>query len=283
MIADAADGTFTFIEKSDMVIDAFGGALGAEQSLFATNLCLTIHSGPSESSNDDSGVTITAVESGNYRNQVHQRGASATVFFNNLMLGEERDMLVTLSLLPSSSTARVNQTVLRTSVTYTPVGSQEPCNRCGGDCVVTRLSSEELSTSPAPQRNERVDVQINRMLFVEATKESLNYADKGDYESATRVVEKTISEINRSTSMATQNLKTRAFVDELGSTLSNVRDQNIYQSKGGRAILSQQAQDYGAQRQTYAREGVEGVYQNKFAKSSQARAKTTKSISSSTR
>jgi hypothetical protein len=161
--------------------------------------------------------------------------------------------------------------------------AQEPCNRCGGDCVVTRLSSEELSTSPAPQRNERVDVQINRMLFVEATKESLNYADKGDYESATRVVEKTISEINRSTSMATQNLKTRAFVDELGSTLSNVKDRNIYQSKGGRAILSQQAQDYGAQRQTYAREGVEGVYQNKFAKSSQARAKTTKSISSSTR
>jgi predicted transglutaminase-like cysteine proteinase len=275
MIAEAADGTFTFIEKSDMVIDAFGGTLGAEQSIFATNICLTFTS-RTESDSEDSGVTIKAVESGNYRNQVHPKGATATVVFNNLMLGEERDVLVTLALSSSLSSTRIDQTLLYTSVTYTPVGSREQCSRTGGECVVTRLPPQELSNS-TPQRNERVDVQVNRMLLVEATKESLNFADKGDYDMARRVVETTISEINRSSSMATNNIKTRAFVDELGSTLTNVRDRDIYQKKGGRAVLSQQAQDFGAQRQTYAREGTEGVYQNGYAKSCQSRAKTSKS------
>jgi hypothetical protein len=276
MIADAASGTFTFIEKSDMVIDAFGGALGGEQSIFATNICLTIAAGPSESEDskeESSGVMITSAEAGSYKKEVHPSGSYTKVFFNNIMLGEERDVLVSLALPPSSSSTGFDQTLLHTSVSFSPVGSRETIlTRSGGDCVISRVLS-----AASTQRDERVDVQVNRMLFVEATKESLNYADKGDYENAKTVVEKTMAEIRGSSSMATQNKKTKAFVDELGSTLSNVRDRDVYQTKGGRALLSQQNQDYGLQRQAYAREGVEGVYQNKCAKSSQARAKTTKS------
>jgi hypothetical protein len=280
MIADAASGTFTFIEKSDMVIDAFGGALGGEQSIFATNICLTITAGPPAS--DDSkegesrGVMITSAESGSYQKEVHPSGSFTKVFFNNIMLGEERDVLVSLALPASSSSTQIDQTLLHTCVSYSPVGSRETLTRTGGSCVISRVPQSELSAA-STQRDERVDVQINRMLFVEATKESLNYADKGDYEKARTVVEKTMAEIRGSSSMANQNVKTRAFVDELGSTLSNVRDRDVYQTKGGRAVLSQQNQDYGLQRQAYAREGVEGVYQNKFSKSSQAKAKNMKS------
>lgn len=289
MIADAATGTFTYIEKSDMVIDAFGGALGAEQSIFATNICLTITAAGPSSDNDskpsadangnanaNGGVIITAAESGSYRNEVHPSGSSTKVYFNNIMLGEERDVLVSLALPPSTSISRFDQTLLHTSVSYTPVGSREICTHAGSECILSRVPSNEL-TSASTQRNERVDVQINRMLLVEATKESLKLADRGEYEQATQVVESTMRTIGESSSMANQNMKTKAFVDELGSTLSNVRNRDVYQTKGGRAVLSQQNQDYGMQRQAYAREGFEGVYQNKVSKASQARANTSKS------
>lgn len=90
MIADAASGTFTFIEKSDMVIDAFGGALGAEQSIFATNICLNINSG--------NNVMITSTESGNYRNELDSSGSTTKIHFNNIMIGEERDILLSLAI-----------------------------------------------------------------------------------------------------------------------------------------------------------------------------------------
>lgn len=280
MIADAATGTFTYIEKSDMVIDAFGGALGAEQSIFATNICLTIHTGPSSASEssgiDSNGVMITSTESGSYRHEIHPSGSYTKVYFNNIMLGEERDVLVSMVLPGCTSLARANQTILHTSVTFTPIGSDQASSRSGEECIIARVPVEELSTSSV-QRNERVDVQVNRMLFVAATKESLNFADSGDYNKAREVVEKAMKEISGSSSMAKQNIKTKTFVDELNSTLANVRDRDVYQSKGGRAVLSQQNQDYGLQRQAYAREGIEGVYQNKCSKSSQAKANYKKS------
>ena len=77
--------------------------------------------------------------------------------------------------------------------------------------------------------------------------------------------------------MVNKNAKTVAFMSELNSTLSNVDSSDVYQSKGGRAMLSQQQQDYGLQRQAYARDGTEGIYQNKFSKSSQSKAKNLKS------
>lgn len=275
MIADAASGTFTFIEKSDMVIDAFGGALGGEQSIFATNICLHIAAGPEDSNEGSVGAMIISTESGSYQKEIHPSGSFIKVFFNNLMLGEERDVLVSLVLPSSSSSTRQDQTLLHTSVSYSPVGSRMTLTHIGANCVISRCPLSELS-SVSTQRDERVDVQINRILFLEATKESLDHADKGDYEKAKTVVENTMVTIRGSSSMAKQNPKTRAFVDELGSTLSNVRDRDVYQTKGGRALLSQQNQDYGLQRQAYAREGVESVYQNSFAKSSQAKAKVMK-------
>mmetsp|Transcript_9083 Transcript_9083/g.9607 ORF Transcript_9083/g.9607 Transcript_9083/m.9607 type:complete len:572 (+) Transcript_9083:458-2173(+) len=268
MIAEAANGTFTYIEKSDTVIDAFGGAIGAEQSIFARNICLTI--------NSNNGCMITSTESGSYQHELDKSGSNTKVYFNNILLGEERDILLSLAIPSVSITNQINQLILSTNVSYSLIGSSQSSNILGSDCNIRRFPLNEISNL-SKERNEAVDVQINRIRLINATKQSLQYADNGNYTEAKKVVEDTIKEMQDSTSMKKNNMKTKAFVNELNITLTNVRSSDIYQSKGGRAMLSQQQQDYGLQRQAYARDGTEGVYQNAFAKSSQMKAKNLKS------
>lgn len=268
MIAESATGTFTYIERSDTVIDAFGGAIGAEQSMFATNICLTI--------NSNNNIMITSTESGSYRNELDTSGSNTKVYFNNIMLGEERDILLSLAIPTITITNQIDQLLLSTNISYTLIGASQSTNIIGHDCSIRRFPLNEIANL-STQRNESVDVQVNRIKLVKATKQSLEYADNGNYEQAKKLVEETIKDIEGSSSMKNSNAKTKAFIGELNTTLTNVRSSDIYQTKGGRALLSQQQQDYGMQRQAYARDGTEGIYQNKFSKSSQTKAKNLKS------
>lgn len=271
-IATAADGTFTYVEASDMVIDAFGGALGAEQSIFANNLCLTIKA-------TTPGSVITQVESGLYRKEIARDGSFANVYFKNLMLGEERDVLVTMAL-PATSDESDAAPVLSTEVTYVPLGvevnSPDRLLARGDDCVVARVAAARLD--PSVTRNERVDVEINRLLLTRATEEAMRAADSADYARAKRTIEEAIQEVSSSASMAAGNVKSAAFGAELQATLDNVRDANEYSRGGGRAYMSEQAQNYSAQRCCYQKSSrVENVFQSASSGMQQSKAKNSKS------
>jgi hypothetical protein len=272
-IASAADGMFTYVEQSDMVVDAFGGALGAEQSIFANNLCLTI------SSAAGSGTVISGVESGSYRKEVARDGFSVRVFFKNLMLGEERDVLLTLAL-PAASEGE-NISILSTEVSYVPLGvdvnsTEERLTISGGSCAVSRVTPARLD--PSLSRNEKVDVEINRMVLTKATEEAMAAADSADFVQAKKRIEAAWEQVTASPSMAAGNTRSAAFGAELKATLQNVANRDEYTGFGGRAMMSEQAQNYSAQRCCYQKASrTPNAYQNFSSDSLQAKAKVSKS------
>lgn len=256
-----------------MVIDAFGGALGAEQSIFANNLCLTIRSAAG------SGTVITNVESGSYRKEVARDGSSVNIFFKNLMLGEERDVLLTLALPPGPDCEHMD--ILTTEVSYVPLGVDVNCvegrlSVAGMGCVVSRVPSAKLD--PTLARNEKVDVEINRMVLTRATEQAMAAADSADFARARQHIQSAMEQVTSSHSMALGNAKSAAFGAELEATLQNVESRDQYTSFGGRAIMSEQAQNYSAQRCCYQKSSrAPNMYQNDASNVSQFKANISKS------
>jgi uncharacterized protein YegL len=268
-IADAADGMFTFIERSDMVVDAFGGVLGAEQSIFATNIELHIRAA--------NGCRLAQVESGVYVNRISPDGSAAIVQFKNLMFGEERDVLVMMSLAATEGELELleGQVLFNTCVRYRPLTQPDTdplLEMMGGDCVVRRLSPDHLTFGML--RNEIVDVQINRLLLTRTTKQSMEYADAGNYLQARAVLQEAIATLRTSSSAG--NIKTQAFIQELELALNDVRNETEFRSGGGRSNLSEKAQNYGRQRMCYAKAASPAVYQNISSASQQVRANKSK-------
>ena len=249
-IADAGEGTFTFIERSDMVIDAFGGALGAEKSIFAQNLCLSLTT--------SNGSRITNIHCGNYRKSIDPSGTSAKIYYPNLMLGEQRDVLMVMEL-PAVSEPKDNQVICKTTLEYSPIASTDGnVTLVGQDCVISRVETVDKTL----ERNINVDVQVNRALLDSATTTSLAMADRGDYVLARKNLDDALTQIKSSTSCQRQDQKAVAFVTELESTMESFRDEDTYHRRGGRSMMSEMATNISHQRCTYAKEGRSKAYQN---------------------
>lgn len=253
-IADAGEGSFTFIEKSDMVIDAFGGALGAEKSIFAQNLCLTITAA--------SGAIIKNVHSGNYRKTLEPSGASVNVYFPNLMQGEQRDILLMMDL-PAASEPVENQCILTSRIQYSPIirtndsSGDNVVGKAGQECNVSRVSQVDTNL----ERDNNVDVQINRALLDRATAASVALADQGNFKKARTDLQATVEAIKSSSSGRRKDEKTISFVSELESTIDNFQD-DVYRFGGGRSMMTEMQSNINAQRCTYSKAGRSQAYQN---------------------
>lgn len=88
------------MESPEEISEAFGGALGAQQSLFAKDLEVTVRSNIP----GGEGCKLTSVYAGLYSSSVAAGGESGTVKFANLGQGEKRDFLLTMSLPEALST-----------------------------------------------------------------------------------------------------------------------------------------------------------------------------------
>lgn len=263
-IADAGEGTFTFVEKSDMVIDAFGGALGAEKSIFAQNLSLTVTAA--------SGARITSVHAGNYRKVITPSGNAATVYFPNLMQGEQRDVLVALDLAAVTEHEEVHS-ILTTELTYTRLDGQAVVNHPGqACCTISRVGTVNANL----ERNINVDVQVNRALLDSSTAASLALADQGNYEVARTNLTTTLNLMKESTSCQSHNAKTVAFVSELEATISNLQNEDVYRRMGGRSMMAEMASNINQQRCTYTKSGRSNAYQNEASLDQQFKTQTKK-------
>ena len=264
-IADAGDGTFTYIEQSDMVVDAFGGALGAEQSIFATEVCLRIQT--------MGGTTITTAETGSYRHNISSDRHSMDIYLSRMMIGEERDMLLTLSI-PACESPVERFPILCTSASYISVGTTETKRVSGSECHISRVHKNDLNANAV--RDERVEVQCNRMVLLRATRGSLEAADRNDYSEARRTVEEALRTVKSSHSTQAGNPKCAAFVAELNSTLESVSNREIYTTRGGRHNLAEQTQTFSKQKLCYAKAGRANLYQSKVSASKQSEASASK-------
>jgi Mg-chelatase subunit ChlD len=254
-IVDAGEGLFTFIEKSDMVMDAFGGALGAEKSIFARDLCLTI--------NTTNNCTITSAATGNYRNVISNCGKTMNVYFNNLMMGEKRDILLSI-LVPKVANETHNYQLFTSNISYMPLDTllTTPISINGDDCIISRLNKSNID--PNIKKNIIVDFQINRMLLSEATQKSLNLCDDRDFATAKKILNDALNFIKMSISYLANYAPTLSLVEDLTATLYNIRDDRSYFLGGGRATTAEGMQSSLTQRCTYSKASSPGsaMYQN---------------------
>ncbi len=158
MIASAAESSFIYVEDNDQVVDAFGGALGAQQGMAAKNIELNITALAEN-------VRIDEVKSGEYVSRIGSGRRTATVMFANLFAGEKREVLVKL-LVPSVATAVAQYPLYEISTSFTPVGSDgrvqsQPTEN--GKCLVDRVSGEVDNN--AKNRHIEVDAHVCCYLF----------------------------------------------------------------------------------------------------------------------
>jgi hypothetical protein len=200
-------------------------------------------------------------------------GSSVSVYFNNLMKGEQRDMLLTLNI-PTCEEATPQYILFTTDVEYSQLGAGGQVRHEGQPCEIGRVRSNDVD--PNLERNIEVDVQVNRMLLAKATEESLARADNNDYQGARKALSDTFNIISNSRSALQKNEKVVAFAEELQVTLESVQDRDTYQNKGGRSMVSECNQTVSNQRCTYSKVGRSPLYQNVASGVSQASANVRK-------
>ena len=147
---------------------------------------------------------------------------------------------------------------MTTDLTYVPIAGGGQINLTGQDCTISRVTEVDGNV----ERNNAVDVQINRALLDEATAASLALADQGDYKKARSNISTTLDRIKKSSSAARNDAKTVAFVSELEATMDGISDERTYNYGGGRSMMTEMCSNVNAQRCTYTKAGRSKMYQN---------------------
>lgn len=113
-IANACEGSFSYVEADDMLTDAFGGAIGGQQGTVATNLQVTLQVPASAT-----GVRLVSANAGRYTS-VRQPNGSYLISYANIFAGEQRDVLAVVSI-PATTSASASFPLLTASGTYSRV------------------------------------------------------------------------------------------------------------------------------------------------------------------
>jgi Mg-chelatase subunit ChlD len=255
MIANAAEATFSYVAQDDMVVDAFGGAMGGAQGTVATNLQVTISLPASSSSATTSGLSIVTVNAGQY-SCILQPNGSYLVTYANIFAGEQRDIIVQM-VVPAVSTGIAAVPLLLASATYSTVDGQArqaipnsehavDVDRQASVCVVKRDAE--------PTNNEvnvAVDVQVNRFKALQAMKQAMSSADRGDYQRSNAVLKKCISDMKSSPAFAVKSPVINSAIDDLEEALTNTASAHEYNSIGGKATMCENMNSHDAQRKMY--------------------------------
>jgi len=270
-MANSAEGTFTFIDTPDTVIDAFGGAIGSLQGNCIRNVCINL--------NTSSGVTLNGVSAGIYQSTISTNRQQSTTTFAQMYPGERRTILLNLSIpavarggmLGLGSPVEQDEKIFSLSTQYTE-GSSAPVTGDLVECIVSRLNSGFDDTAA---KDLTVDAQINNSISTQATKDALALADRGRFDEATTTIRNALATIRASSSFAAANNFVLAAVEDLEDALRAVSDRHEYE-RGGRAEMTECYSKCSAQRSHYTKKGKSAAYQSTSSASMQHRAMSSK-------
>lgn len=270
-IANAAEGSFMYIETSDTVIDAFGGAIGSQLSGMIYNVKATIAVQPGSDN------TIKAVHAGSYPVLTRVAGKSYEITFSSMFAGEFRDILVEMSLPASPDTSAY--VLFDTSASYevnSGVGAvvretvhlPPKCNTVGRSSAVTSLKLEN--------RNIDMDFKIQRVEATNAMKRALELAEQGRNTDAKKVLQTAKESCMLSPSHAWRDVKMDSLLADVDHVMANT-DRDVY-AAGGRANMMESCSSNMMQRQVYKKSSASpSLYQNSSSTMMQNRANSSKS------
>lgn len=264
-IAEAAEGTFTYVEGDDMVVDAFGGTIGTQQGRSLSNITLRLQCGEPE-------VSIVQVQAGRYPNTLLPDRRAGTVSFLNMYMGEARDILVQMRV-PAVEGGVAEYPLLTASASYAlSDGSGSAASAAAVieveavPCSVARVPADALD--PNMVRALDVDVSLNRVLCTAAVAEALRNADAGNFGIAKEVIAAAKEKLAASVSFRSGNSTVTGLMQELEDALLRVRSRGDYEY-GGRAMMAEAFTTNTYQRSCYTKAGRVKKYQTNYSSSMQ--------------
>eukprot|EP01031_Cornospumella_fuschlensis_P030414 gene30413-36747_t len=262
MIANAAEGSFIYIDTDDTVVDAFGGAIGAQQGCILRDVRISLSVPP--------GVRIESVQAGRYMSTVAADGCSATVQYTDLFGGEQRDFLV-LTTLPAVPGLVDEFLVIEAVGTYRLETSSSAVQQSRPARGFTRRSKD--MSGAAQERNAQVDSHIMRFAATESMERALPMADRGDIVGARELLTIARDRLRNSSSFRAGVEVTVQLEKELEEALQSLASREMYSMQ--RAAIQEASSGYSAQRVAYAKKSS-NVYQNASSVAMQSRAKASK-------
>lgn len=242
-ISNAAEGSFMYVETSDTVIDAFGGAIGSQMSGMMYNITVAIKVP------EASGNSVKKVHAGAYPVRTLVPGKSYEVSFSSLFAGEARDLLLEMSLpassacteyplFESSASFEVNRADGSTRDRVNVPGAANNVQRHGG-----------LLTLKLENRNPEMDFKIQRVEATNAMEEAVRLAEAGRNTDAKAALQ---SRLTACMASPTKNSpKMHALIEEVEKSMLNVERSNYL--SGGRAACMESYSVQSCQRQVYSK------------------------------
>jgi len=281
-IAEAAEGTFSYIDTDDTVIDAFGGSIGAMQgSAPLTEIALTLRTasllGEKEALPADQ-VVINSVEAGHYPVSMAPDLQTATVRFANMYCGEKRTVLLQLAL--PAVTSPVYTHLISSSVQFSVLNTvcQHPSSSTdsGCSCEVERAQEgDERLVNPV--RALLVEEELRRVEVTTAIKAAKVAADSGDLITARAILVESQESVISSPAYAADSKTAKALLQDVNEGLECVRSHDMYDSMGGKNTFCQTISSNSQQRSAYTKAGKISMYQSPSSTMAQTTAVHSKS------
>jgi Mg-chelatase subunit ChlD len=255
-IANAGEGSFIYVETSDTVIDAFGGAIGSQQGQMLRDISLTVE-------NMSEGVLIEEMLTGKYHKSLSSNKKEGNVTFADLYSGEKRDFLLKLRLPAmiggtgetSRSDAVVENFPLVSVIAhYKQHGNDEQLTCDLSTCSIRRVPSTGMNRMTPVPRDIEVDVQIQRLDCTLAMQEAMREADAGRLSQAKERIQRCKTAlINDSISYRYRNPMIVSLVQDLQEMERKIGSNEAYNREGGRAAMEETTSMYRTQRSVYSK------------------------------
>ena len=244
-IANAAEGTFTYIESDDVVTDAFGGTIGTIQGVSLSNINLNVQT-------SERNVVIEQIIAGRYITSKSVDGRSGTISFVNMYIGESRDILLLLSL-PAVDEPIQDYELFKAHATYYIQGDITKRESNSIECNVDRnqMNQSDLNNTNIIQRDITVDVHINRHACTTSLSSALLLADNNNFEEAKIKIQNALTSLKTSVSYQAKNIIVITLEADLMEALQIVSSKQQYSMRGGRATIEEVSRNHTIQRECY--------------------------------
>lgn len=241
-IADAGNGTFSYIEDVSTVFESFGTVLGGLMSIVAQEVTVRLTA--------VEGTCISAVHT-SYPVALAANRLSATVQLNDLMAGERRDLVLQLQVPALQAVPRGGRSLLLGAVVrYKDTTAEEASHERRGQLSLARPASPSAAML---KPNDQVLLQWHRVTAAASIKDALATATtQGDLAGARKKLQATRATLEAARLQGSDQVavRRRGLVAQLQQCESRLTSRESMHS-GGSAYFSSAARSHSMQRAAY--------------------------------
>ncbi|KAF7011426.1 hypothetical protein CFC21_025740 [Triticum aestivum] len=227
-IAEAAGGTFSFIENQAGIKESFAQCIGGLLSVAVQEVRISVtclHRG----------VRVLELKSGCYGNHVGADGRAASVDVGELYDGEDRRFLVLMHVPRVRPTESVTRLV-KVSCTYKDAATAQVAHVAAPAAVIKRLLELELTEIPAPSIEvERERVRLAATQDMAAAQVAAEWAE---YACAVRILDSRLKAVEKSAPGAAGDPTCEVLKEELRDLTARVRGPLEYLRTGRACLLA---------------------------------------------